>query len=60
MFTPTMIALQMGATEVLERAEATAGEMSVEDIRKLLAVKYELDRMSDRVTNALTREAANA
>lgn len=60
MFTPTMIALQMGASETLERAEATAGEMPAEDIRKLLAVKYELDRMSERITNALTREQTPA
>lgn len=60
MFDSEMISLTVRASDLLANAEGTTGELPVADIRGLLALKYEADKLSKRIDAALSREQAPA
>lgn len=54
MFDSEFIALTERASDLLSNAEATTGELPREDIHALLSLKFEADKLSQRVDRALT------
>lgn len=55
-----LLTLRSDARDVLEHAEETTGDLKMEDIHKLLALKFQLDQTSTRITNALLGEQVTA